>query len=125
MAEVTPAGPDITTIQADAAELAKLWNTATSQYEARKAALAARLDAYVAAHQTKADLHTAEIVAATALKATIVPVVAAAEVGLKDVEQFVFTSTWFTKVKKWMGTNKRPVLYGLGVSVLGLIYHFA
>lgn len=127
MADVTPvpAALDISTIKTDAEKLAALWATANTQYEARKAALAARVDAYVAAHQAQADLHTAEIMAASAVKATIVPVVAAAETGLSDVEQFVFTSTWFTKVKTWVAANKRPLLYGAGVSVLGLVYHFA
>lgn len=123
----TPAAPliDIATVEADAEKLNKLWATAQVQYQARKDALAARVDAYVAAHQTQIDAHSAEIAAAALVKNKIVPAVAGVETALADVEQFVFSSTWYTKLKAWVQKNHRPLVWLVGVSALGGIYWLA
>jgi hypothetical protein len=115
---------DITTVQSDIQKLNTLWTTAQSQYEARKAALAAQVDSYVAAHQTAADQHTAEIKAATALKATLVPVVAAVETGATDLESFMLTMPWYQRLVAFFQRNWRWIVYGLGLIAIGyVIYH--
>lgn len=123
MADPTPPS-DISTIEADITKLQSLWSAATKQYETQKAALAARIDTYVAAHQSAADAHSAEVTAANVVKATIVPVVAAAETGLQDVEQFVFSQPWYSKVVAWVTKQKRWLLWGLGVIALYGLYRF-
>jgi phospholipase/lecithinase/hemolysin len=113
---------DITTVQADIQKLNTLWTTAQSQYEARKAALAAQVDSYVAAHQSAADQHTLEIKAATALKATLVPAVAAIETGAADLESFMLTMPWYKRLVAFFQRNWRWVVYGVGL--IGIVYVF-
>lgn len=110
---------DIAAVKAAAANLEALWATATTQYNARKVALAAQIDTYVAAHQGAADAHTAEVVAATALKATLVPVVAAAETVGGDIESFVLSQPWYQKASTWVKAHWRWLAYGGGVIALG------
>lgn len=112
--------PDITAVEADIKNLQALWATAETQYAARKAALAAQVDTYVAAHQGAANSHTAEVAAATALKATIVPVVAAAETAGSDIESFLLTQPWYARLANFFKKNWRWVVYGVGL--LGLVY---
>lgn len=111
---------DITTVETDIKNLVALKATWDSQYAARKAALAAQVDAYVAAHQSAADNHTAEITAANALKATIVPVVAAAETAGADIESFLLTQPWYQRLVKFFQKNWRWVVYGVGL--IGIVY---
>lgn len=113
-ATATPAEPPstIATVESDIVALEALWNKAEAQYAARKASYAKVIDDYVATHQLAADAHTAEIAAATVIKAKLVPVVAAVATGAVDIEQFVLTSGWFTRVKAFFVRNKRWVLYG-------------
>lgn len=112
---------DIAAVKAEAANLTALWATATTQYEARKASIAAKIDSYVAAHQGAADNHNAEIVAATALKATLVPVVAAAETVGADIESFVLTQPWYQRLVAFFKRNWRWLAYGGGLSLIGYI----
>lgn len=112
--------PDISTVQADIQKLNALWATAQAQYNARKAALAAQVDSYVATHQGAADQHGAEIRAAIALKATLVPAVAAVEVGATDVEQFMLTMPWYQRLVAFFQRNWRWVVYG--IALVGVIY---
>lgn len=111
---------DITAVQSDIQKLNTLWSTAQTQYEARKAALGAQVDSYIAAHTTAANAHTAEIKAATALKATLVPVVAAVETGATDLESFMLTMPWYQRLVAFFQRNWRWVLYGAGV--IGMVY---
>lgn len=111
---------DIAAVQADIQKLNALWTTAQSQYEARKTALAAQVDSYVAAHQSAADQHTLEIKAATALKATLVPAVAAVETGASELEQFMLTMPWYKRLVAFFQRNWRWVVYGLGL--IGIVY---
>lgn len=110
----------ITDVQADITDLQALWTTASAQYAARKTTLAEEVDAYVAAHQTAADKHSAEIVAAQAIKATIVPVVAAAETAGSDIESFLLTLPWYQRLVNFFKKNWRYVVYGIGL--IGLVY---
>lgn len=111
---------DITAVQSDIQKLNTLWATAQTQYAARKAALAAQVDTYIAAHTTAANAHSAEIVAANALKATLVPVVAAVETAGSDAETFLLTMPWYQRLVAFFQRNWRWVLYGSGL--IGLIY---
>lgn len=113
---------DISTVAAEVTKLQALWSAAEKQYEAKKAALAGQIDTYVAAHQSAADQHTTEIKVATALKATIVPVVAAAETATSDIESFVLSQPWYTKAAAWVEKQKRYLLWLLGVLALFGIY---
>jgi hypothetical protein len=115
------ASVDITQVKADASKLEALWASANAQYTAEKAKLAAKVDAYVAAHQTAANQHTAEIAAATAIKATIVPVVAAADTAVSDVESFVLSQPWYQKASAWVKAHWRWVAYGGGLVLIVLI----
>lgn len=112
---------DISAVAADISSLQARWTAATAEYTAQKTALGAKVDAYVAAHQGAADAHTAEVVAATALKATIIPVVAAAE---SAIDQFVLTTPWYKKAAAWVEKQKRYLLWLLGVLALYGIYKF-
>lgn len=112
---------DITAVAADIQSLQTRWTAAQAEYETQKTALAAQVDAYVAVHQTAAAGHTAEIAAATAIKATIVPVVAAAE---SAIDQFVLTTPWYKKAAAWVEKQKRYLLWLLGVLALYGIYRF-
>lgn len=112
---------DIAAVKAEAANLAALWATANTQYEARKAALVTKIDSYVAAHQGAANSHTAEIAAATALKATIVPVVAAVETAGADIESFVLTQPWYQRLVAFFKRNWRWLAYGGGLIAIGYI----
>lgn len=111
---------DITTVQADIQNLNALWTTAQQQYETRKAALAAKVDSYVAAHQGAANQHSVEIAAAQALKATLVPAVAAVETGGADLEQFMLTMPWYQRLVAFFQRNWRWVVYG--IALVGVIY---
>lgn len=114
----------ITDVQADITRLQTLWSTAETQYAARKATLGAEIDSYVASHQSAADSHTAEIAAATALKATIVPVVAGVETAASDINTFLLTMPWYQRLVKFFQKNWRWVVYGLGVIGIGyVIFH--
>lgn len=112
---------DITTVAADIKTLQTQWAAAEAEYAARKAALAATVDSYVATHQTAVVSHQAEIDAANAIKATIVPVVAAAE---SAIDQFVLTTPWYKKCVVWVEKQKRYLLWLLGVLALYGIYKF-
>lgn len=116
MADATTSAPadtsTIATVQTDIADLEALWTKATAQYEARKASYAKVIDDYVATHQVAAAAHTAEIAAANVIKAKLVPVAAAVATAESDIQQFVLTSGWFTRVKAFFVRNKRWVLYG-------------
>lgn len=113
---------DITSVQADIQKLNMLWTTAQSQYEARKAALAAQVDSYVAAHQSAADQHTAEIKAATALKATLVPAVAGIETAGSELNSFLLTMPWYQRLVAFFQRNWRWVVYGLGLIGIGYVF---
>lgn len=118
----SPAPTTIGTVEKDIADLEALWNKAEAQYAARKAQYAKVIDDYVATHQLAADAHTAEIAAANVIKAKVVPVVAAVATGAADIEQFVLTSGWFSRVKAFFVRNKRWVLYGGCLIGMVLIY---
>lgn len=102
----------IATVKNDIAKLETLWSTATSQYEARKAQYAKVIDDYVAQHATAAASHTAEIDAANVIKAALVPMAAAVATGATDIEQFVLTTGWGSKLGAFVTKNKRWFLYG-------------
>lgn len=95
------------------------WTAAQAEYEARKIVLAAKVDAYVATHQTAVVSHQNEIDAANAIKASIVPVVAAAE---SAIDQFILTTPWYKKCVVWVEKQKRYLLWLLGVLALYGIY---
>jgi hypothetical protein len=109
---------DISTVEADAVKLNKLWQTAQQQYEARRAALAAQLDSYVDAHQSAADNHTAEIDAANKLKATLVPAVASVETAASELNSFLLTTPWYKKLVAFCQRNWRWVAYGGGLAFI-------
>lgn len=109
---------DIKQVLADANKLEALWATATAQYEARKTALAKQVDDYTAAHQGALDNHAAEIAAANAIKAKLVPVVAAVEVAGADLKQFVLSRPWYAKAATWVGAHARWVVYGGGLALI-------
>lgn len=106
----------IADVQADIVKLQSLWSTATTHYEARKAALAAEVDNYVATHQGAADQHAAEIQAANILKAKLVPAVAAVE----TVNTFLLTEPWYQRLVANLKRNARWYVYGVGL--LGMVY---
>lgn len=110
----------IAAVQADIAQLQRVWSTATQQYEARKAVLAAEVDSYVAQHQTQSDQHTAEVKAALTLKATLVPAAAAVETAASDLNNFLLTEPWYQRLVKNLGRNWRWYVYGVGL--LGIAY---
>lgn len=118
---MTTATVDITAVQTSIKSLQTRFAAAQAEYETQKQALAGEVDAYVAAHQGAADAHTAEVKAATAIKATIVPVVAAAE---SAIDQFVLTTPWYAKAATWVEKQKRYLLWLLGVLALYGIYKF-
>lgn len=110
----------ITDVQSDIQKLNTLWATATTQYAARKASLASEIDNYVATHQTAASAHNLEVEAATALKATIVPVAAAVETAASEANTFLLTQPWYQRLVAFFKRNWRWVAYG--VAVLGMLY---
>lgn len=112
---------DIVTVAANIKDLQTRWTAAQAEYESQKTALAAKVDAYVATHQTAVVSHQTEINAANAIKATIVPVVAAAE---SAIDQFVLTTPWYKKAAAWVEKQKRYLLWLLGVLALYGIYRF-
>jgi hypothetical protein len=115
----------ISTVQADIAKLQALWAAASAQYEAKKAELAKTIDDYVATHATAAAAHTAEIAAATALKATIVPTVSGADAAVTTLEDFVLSTSWGKKAAAWVVKQQRYLFWLLGVVALYAIYRFA
>lgn len=106
----------IADVEADITKLQGLWGTATKQYEARKAALAAEVDNYVATHQDAVGAHAAEIQAANMLKAKLVPVVAAVETA----DSFLLTQPWYQRLVANLKRNARWYVYGVGL--LGMVY---
>lgn len=111
----------ITDVQADIDKLQGVWSAASQQYVARRAALAAEVDSYVAAHQSAADSHTAEIKAALALKNTLVPVAAAAETAGSELNSFLLTTPWYKRLVGFFQRNWRWVVYGVGVAGIGYV----
>lgn len=109
---------DIKQVLADANKLEAIWATANTQYEARKAALAKQVDDYVASHQGALDSHAAEIAAAAAIKAKLVPVVAAAEVAGEEIKTFVLSTPWYSKAATWVKAHARWVVYGGGIAAI-------
>lgn len=107
----------ITDVLADIDKLNGLWGTATQQYNARKTSLAAEVDGYIAAHQGAADNHAAEIKAANAVKAKLVPVVAGAE----TINSFLLTEPWYQRLVAFFKRNWRWVVYGSGFIGLCLV----
>lgn len=113
---------DINAVQAEIAKLEGLWSTATQQYAARKAALAAQVDEYIAGHQTQATAHSAEIQAAQLIKAKLVPAAAAAEVAASDLNQFLLTTQpWYQRLVANIHRNGRWYLYGAVLLGLGYV----
>lgn len=104
----------IADVQADITKLQGLWSTAQTQYEARRAALSAEVDQYVAQHQSAADDHAAEIKAANELKSKLVPIVAGAE----TLESFMLTMPWYRRLLAFFGRNWRWFVYGSGLTLL-------
>lgn len=110
---------DIQAVQAEAAKLTALWDTAQQQYEARKAKLASQVDEYVASHQNAADSHTAEIKAAQAIKSALVPTVAGIETAGSELNQFMLTMPWYQRLVAFFKRNWRWFVYGFGL--VGLV----
>lgn len=104
----------ITDVLADIDKLNGLWGTATQQYNARKTALAAEVDGYIATHQSAADSHAAEIKAANEVKSKLVPVVAGAE----TLSSFLLTEPWYQRLVAFFKRNWRWVVYGGGLAFI-------
>lgn len=114
----------IADVKADITAVTKAWDTVSAQYDAKKKALAAEVDAYIAAHQQAGAAHTAEIAAANAVKATIVPVTAAVESMASDANQFLLTQPWYQRLVAFFGRNWRWVAYASGLAfMLWVIAH--
>ena len=106
-------------VRSDIGKLQTLWNTATQQYEARKASLAAEIDDYVAHHQSIIGNHAVEIDAANKLKASLVPAVAEAEVAALEIKTFLLTKPWYRRLVANVSCNWRWYVYGVGLVGLG------
>lgn len=112
---------DINAVKSSITSLQTRFAAAQAEYETQKAALAAQVDSYVATHQTAVVSHQAEIDAANVIKATIVPVAAAAE---SAIDQFILTTPWYKKVVAWVEKEKRWLLWGIGALALYGVYRF-